>query len=110
MRIAIGADHAGFVLKEHLKQTLAKLGHSVDDHGTHSEESVDYPPICIGVGRAVAEGRAERGERLLEMFLQREASVIGANRDSHGRKLYCTLSTVGYQQSAIAERVAGSGR
>jgi ribose 5-phosphate isomerase B len=61
VRIAIGADHAGFVLKEHLKQTLAQLGHSVDDHGTHSEESVDYPPICIGVGRAVAEGRAERG-------------------------------------------------
>jgi ribose 5-phosphate isomerase B len=48
-------------LKEHLKQTLAKLGHTVDDHGTHSEEPVDYPPICIGVGRAVAEGRANRG-------------------------------------------------
>ena len=61
MRIAIGADHAGFALKEHLKQTLEELGHSVDDHGTHNEESVDYPPICIDVGRAVAEGRAERG-------------------------------------------------
>jgi ribose 5-phosphate isomerase B len=61
VRIAIGADHAGFVLKEHLKQTLAQLGHSVDDHGTHNEEPVDYPPICVGVGRAVAEGRAERG-------------------------------------------------
>ena len=61
MRIAIGADHAGFALKEHLKQTLEKLGHSVDDRGTHNEESVDYPPICIDVGRAVAAGRAERG-------------------------------------------------
>ena len=61
MRIAIGADHAGFALKEHLKETLAKLGHAVDDHGTDSEESVDYPPICIEVGRAVAEGRADRG-------------------------------------------------
>jgi len=61
VRIAIGADHAGFALKEHLKQTLAALGHTVDDHGTHSEEPVDYPPICIGVGRAVAEGRSERG-------------------------------------------------
>jgi len=48
-------------LKEHLKQTLATLGHTVDDHGTHSEEVVDYPPICIDVGRAVADGRAERG-------------------------------------------------
>ena len=61
MRIAIGADHAGFVLKEHLKQTLTRLGHSIDDHGTTSEAPVDYPPICIAVGRAVAEGRADRG-------------------------------------------------
>jgi ribose 5-phosphate isomerase B len=61
VRIAMGADHAGFILKEHLKQTLTRLGHSVDDHGTGSEASVDYPPICIAVGRAVAEGRAERG-------------------------------------------------
>ena len=61
MRIAIGADHAGFTLKEHLKETLARLGHSVDDHGTDSEASIDYPPICFAVGRAVTEGRAERG-------------------------------------------------
>jgi ribose 5-phosphate isomerase B len=61
VRIAIGADHAGFTLKEHLKQTLIRLGHAVDDHGTDSEASVDYPPICISVGRAVAEGRADRG-------------------------------------------------
>ena len=61
MRIAIGADHAGFTLKEHLKQTLTRLGHAVDDHGTSSEEPVDYPPICMAVGRTVAEGRADRG-------------------------------------------------
>jgi ribose 5-phosphate isomerase B len=61
MRVAIGADHAGFLLKEHLKQTLQRLGHSVDDHGTHNEEPVDYPPICLGVARAVAERRADRG-------------------------------------------------
>ena len=61
MRVAIGADHAGFLLKEHLKQTLARLGHSVDDHGTNSEVSVDYPPICLAVGKAVADGRADRG-------------------------------------------------
>ena len=61
MRVAIGADHAGFVLKEHLKQTLQRLGHAVDDHGTSSEDPVDYPPICIDVARAVADGRADRG-------------------------------------------------
>lgn len=61
MRIAIGADHAGFLLKEHLKATLTRLGHSVDDLGTNSEQSVDYPPICFAVGRAVVDGRADRG-------------------------------------------------
>ena len=61
MRVAIGSDHAGFLLKEHLIATLERLGHSVDDHGTHSEESVDYPPICAAVGRAVAGGEADRG-------------------------------------------------
>lgn len=61
MRIAIGADHAGFHLKEHLKDTLARLGHQVDDHGTNSDASVDYPPICASVGRAVVAGKAERG-------------------------------------------------
>jgi len=61
MRVAIGADHAGFPLKEHLKVTLQRLGHAVHDHGTHSEEPVDYPPICLAVGRAVAEGHADRG-------------------------------------------------
>ena len=61
MRIAIGADHAGYPLKTHFLETLEKLGHEVDDHGTDSEESVDYPPICAGVGRAVARGDADRG-------------------------------------------------
>jgi ribose 5-phosphate isomerase B len=61
VRIAIGADHAGFLLKEHLKTTLRRLGHGVDDHGTNSEQPTDYPPICLAVARSVAEGRAERG-------------------------------------------------
>jgi ribose 5-phosphate isomerase B len=61
MRVAIGADHAGFRLKEHLKQSLQRLGHVVADHGTDSEVPVDYPPICMAVGRAVVEGGADRG-------------------------------------------------
>jgi ribose 5-phosphate isomerase B len=61
LRVAIGSDHAGFLLKQHLVSTLQKLGHTVDDHGTDSEESVDYPPICAAVGRAVASGEADRG-------------------------------------------------
>jgi ribose 5-phosphate isomerase B len=61
MRIAIGADHAGFALKEHFKATLAGLGHQVDDLGTHSDADVDYPAICAAVARAVAAGHADRG-------------------------------------------------
>ena len=61
MRVAIGADHAGYLLKEHLKQTLQRLGHTVEDLGTDSEASVDYPPICMAVGRAVVGKAADRG-------------------------------------------------
>ena len=61
MRVAIGSDHAGFLLKEHLKGTLARLGHTVADHGTDSEAPIDYPPICVAVAKAVAQGRADRG-------------------------------------------------
>lgn len=61
MQIAIGSDHAGYRLKEHLKEVLKADGHTVEDLGTHSEEPVDYPPICAGVARSVADGRAERG-------------------------------------------------
>ena len=61
MRIAIGADHAGFPLKEHLVATLVRLGHQVDDRGTHSETPIDYPPICAEVARLVVAGTADRG-------------------------------------------------
>ncbi|HEX6464901.1 MAG TPA: ribose 5-phosphate isomerase B [Vicinamibacterales bacterium] len=61
MRVAIGADHAGFLLKEHLIATLGRLGHQVDDRGTHDETPIDYPPICAEVARLVASGQADRG-------------------------------------------------
>jgi ribose 5-phosphate isomerase B len=61
MRIAIGADHAGFALKQQLVQALSRLGHVVDDRGTDSEAPVDYPPICADVARLVASGNADRG-------------------------------------------------
>ena len=60
-RIAIGADHAGYVLKQHLIELLTNQGHDVDDLGTHSTESCDYPPICAAVGRRVRDGQADLG-------------------------------------------------
>ncbi len=61
MRIAVGADHAGFPLKEELKGFLETEGHQVIDVGTDSTDPVDYPAFCAAVARAVADGRAERG-------------------------------------------------
>lgn len=61
MRLAVGADHAGFELKEELKVLLADAGHTVLDLGTDSTESVDYPDYAAAVGRAVVAGQAERG-------------------------------------------------
>jgi ribose 5-phosphate isomerase B len=61
MRIAIGADHAGFPLKEHLVATLVRLGHTVDDRGTYTEAPVDYPRICAEIARLVSTGGADRG-------------------------------------------------
>jgi ribose 5-phosphate isomerase B len=60
-RIAIGADHAGYELKQHLVPILRDQGHDVDDHGTDSPDPVDYPAICAGVGRAVRDGAAAVG-------------------------------------------------
>jgi ribose 5-phosphate isomerase B len=61
MRIAIGADHAGFEQKERIKQMLAARGHEVLDQGTHSTESTDYPAYAFRVAEAVREGAADRG-------------------------------------------------
>jgi len=61
LHIAIGSDHAGYDLKQHLVGFLRAAGHTVDDLGTHSSESCDYPPICAGVGRAVRDGQATLG-------------------------------------------------
>jgi RpiB/LacA/LacB family sugar-phosphate isomerase len=62
VRIAIGSDHAGYALKERLKAELGRLGHQVEDVGTHAAEpAVDYPDYCFPVAERVASGAAERG-------------------------------------------------
>lgn len=61
MRIAIGADHAGFELKEILRAELLRQGQSVIDFGTDGTDPVDYPDYAAAVARAVVAGRADRG-------------------------------------------------
>jgi len=60
MRIAIGADHLGFPLKEAVKQHLEELGHQAVDYGVHVTSPVDYPDVAIEVARAVAAGTYDR--------------------------------------------------
>ena len=58
-RIAFGADHAGFELKEHLIARLRDQGHEIIDHGTDSDASVDYPQFCAAAARSVRDGAAD---------------------------------------------------
>jgi ribose 5-phosphate isomerase B len=60
LRIAVGSDHAGFHLKEHVRAALARAGHEVFDVGTSSPESVDYPMFAAQAAQMVAGGMAER--------------------------------------------------
>ncbi len=61
MRIAIGSDHAGFQFKTLLIDLMQDMGHEVEDFGTHSEQSVDYPDFVRPVAEAVARGEFDRG-------------------------------------------------
>ena len=61
MRIAIGADHAGFHFKEDIKDYLERQDYEIKDFGTDSAESADYPNIAVGVAREVSSGKARFG-------------------------------------------------
>jgi len=61
LRIALGADHAGFQVKESIKRYLESAGHTVDDVGTGSEESVDYPDFAREAAGRVADGKDDLG-------------------------------------------------
>jgi ribose 5-phosphate isomerase B len=86
VRVAIGADHAGYALKEDLKRYLQETGHEVEDHGGRSEEHVDYPPICAAVARAVRDGRSDRG---VVLGGSGQGEQIAANKVRGARAALC---------------------
>src|SRR5918992_5855178 len=86
MRIALGADHAGYTLKVAVAKHLADVGHDVLDLGTDSEASVDYPAFCAAVGRAVVSGDAERG---IVMGGSGQGEAIAANKVRGVRAALC---------------------
>ncbi len=87
MKIAIGSDHAGFHLKETIEEYLRAQLHDVEDFGTHSVESVDYPDIAHTVAGTVASGEYERA------ILVCGAGVgmsIAANKVKGARAVLCS--------------------
>ena len=114
MRIAIGSDHAGYRLKEHLIAVLKDDGHDVTDLGTNSEEPVDYPIYCSRVGRAVAEGDAERG---IVLGGSGQGEQLSANKVKGVRAALCNdLYTAEFSRRhndanvlSIGARVVGEG-
>jgi ribose 5-phosphate isomerase B len=114
MKVAIGSDHAGFELKEHLRPLLAELGHEVNDMGTDSTESVDYPPICAGVAREVVQGRADRG---IVIGGSGQGEQLAANKVNGARASLCNdLYTARFARLhndanvlSIGARVVGTG-
>jgi ribose 5-phosphate isomerase B len=86
MRIALGSDHAGYVLKTAVAKHLVDGGHDVIDLGTDSEESVDYPGFCAAVGRAVVSGEADYG---IVMGGSGQGEQIAANKVHGVRAALC---------------------
>jgi len=81
-RILIASDHAGFELKEHLEQTLARLGYEVQDLGTNSADSMDYADVAHPLAERVSSGKEERGVLLCGTGL---GMSYTANRYPHVR-------------------------
>jgi ribose 5-phosphate isomerase B len=86
LRVALGADHAGYPLKELLKETLDKLGVTYEDLGTHDTSSVDYPDYAFAVARGVIEGRFDRGILFCGTGI---GMCIAANKISGIRCVFC---------------------
>lgn len=86
-RVAIGADHGGFALKELLKRYVGEeLGWSVQDCGTHSNDAVDYPDFAAAVAREVTSGRAARG---IVIDAAGIGSTMAANKVAGARCALC---------------------
>jgi ribose 5-phosphate isomerase B len=114
VRVSIGADHAGYRLKEELKGFLKELGHDVQDLGTDSEEPTDYPPICAAVARAVRDDQADRG---IVLGGSGQGEQISANKVRGIRAALCNdLYTARLSREhndanvlSIGARIVGSG-
>lgn len=114
MRIVVGSDHAGLVLKDHLAARLRAQGHEVDDLGTNTSASVDYPDLAVAVARAIAGARAECG---LLVCGTGQGMAMTANRIPGIRAAVCSETFSARASRAhndanvlcIGQRVVGAG-
>jgi ribose 5-phosphate isomerase B len=86
MKVALGCDHAGFPLKEHLKVFLQAQGHQILDMGTDSTRPVDYPAFCAAAARAVTAGDADRA---IVMGGSGQGEQMAANKVRGARAALC---------------------
>ncbi len=114
MRIAIGSDHGGYQLKEEIKKALLEKKYQVEDFGTHSTDSCDYPDIALPVARAVAAGEYDKGILICGTGI---GISIAANKVPGIRAALChdTFSARASREHndanilALGERVIGRG-
>jgi ribose 5-phosphate isomerase B len=86
VRIALGADHAGFPLKQDLAAFLSEGGHEIIDFGTDSTATVDYPSFCAAAARAAVDGRADRA---IVLGGSGQGEQIAANKVHGARAALC---------------------
>lgn len=114
MKVAFGADHAGYALKESLIAAVRALGHEALDCGTHSEESVDYPDLALTVARSVAGGDVPLGVLVCGtgVGMAMVANKVEGVRAANCHDAYCAAMARAHNDANIltlGARVIGAG-
>ncbi len=114
MKIAIGSDHAGFELKEHIRRLLERKGYTLIDAGTNSEASVDYSDFGLKVAQLVSEGSADKGVLICGtgMGMSVVSNKVKGIRAALAQDLYTAIQSRKHLDSNIlvlGARVIGKG-
>ncbi|KEQ25210.1 ribose 5-phosphate isomerase B [Paenibacillus tyrfis] len=114
MKIAMGADHAGYRLKDELKPLIESLGHEVQDYGCSGADSVDYPDYALAVCEKVATGDADKGILICGtgIGMTIAANKVPGIRCALVHDLFSAKATREHNDSnvlALGERVIGPG-
>ncbi|MFD0714892.1 ribose 5-phosphate isomerase B [Paenibacillus sp. GCM10027626] len=114
MKIAIGADHAGYRLKDEIVPLLQSLGHEVEDFGCNCEQSVDYPDYALPVCERVVQGKVDRGILICGtgIGMSIAANKVAGIRCALVHDLFSAKATREHNDTnvlALGERVIGPG-